>query len=90
MSWERKVARRVAVMNHARNLARSGRYDGWEAIRADMQAVSDLSDAERWFSDPAFRAQLTHLCQWLEKDTPGQEAQEAGGFRRPGLRRGPR
>ncbi len=46
MSWKRKVARRVAVMNHARNLARSGYYNGWEAILADMQAVSDLSDAE--------------------------------------------
>ena len=50
MSWGRKVARRVAVMNHARNLARSGCYNGWEAILADMQAVSDLSDAEVWFN----------------------------------------
>ena len=63
MSWGRKVARRAAVMNHARNLARSGRYNGWEAILADMQTVSDLSDAERWFNDPAFRAQLNRLCE---------------------------
>ena len=71
MSWERKVARRVAVMNHARNLARSGRYDGWEAILADMQAVSDLSDAERWFNDPAFRTQLNHLCGFARQGHTG-------------------
>ena len=71
MSWERKVARRVAVMNHARNLARSGRYDGWEAILADMQAVSDLSDAERWFSDLAFRTQLNHLCEFARQGHTG-------------------
>jgi putative SOS response-associated peptidase YedK len=58
-------------MNHARNLARSGRYDGWEAIRADMQAVSDLSDAERWFSDPAFRAQLNQLCEFARQGYTG-------------------
>ena len=42
MLWERK-ARRVAVLNHARNLARSGRYAGWEAIQADTQSFSDVS-----------------------------------------------
>jgi hypothetical protein len=61
MLWEGK-ARRVAVLNHARNLARSGRYVGWEAIQADTRAFSDLSGAERWFSNPAFRAQLNQLC----------------------------
>jgi hypothetical protein len=71
MSWGRKVARRVAVMNHARNLARSGCYNGWEAILADMQAVSDLSDAEVWFNDLAFRTQLNHLCEFARQGHTG-------------------
>jgi hypothetical protein len=70
MLWERK-ARRVAVLNHARNLARSGRYAGWEAIQADTQSFSDVSGAERWFSDPAFRAQLNHLCEFARQGYTG-------------------
>ena len=70
MLWERK-ARRVAVLNHARNLARSGRYAGWEAIQADTHAFSDLSGAERWFGDPAFRAQLNRLCELAREGQTG-------------------
>lgn len=69
-----------AVLDHARSLARSGRYAGWEAIQADTHAFRDLSDAELWFGVPAFRVQLNHLCDLAREGQTGPKDPEAGSF----------
>lgn len=70
MQWERK-ARRTFVLNYARDLARCGRYADWEAVQADTRAFADLTAAETWFADPAFRTQLNQLCQLAREGRTG-------------------
>lgn len=72
MLWERR-ARRVAVLDCARNLARSGRYANWEAVQTDTKAAHNIDAAETWFRAAAFRAQLNQLCELARKGTPGRE-----------------
>ena len=82
MLWERK-ARRVFVLDYARNLARSGRYADCEAVQAETRAFIDLSPAETWFSDPAFRAQLNQLCELARKGHTGPRGWKGVRLKRP-------
>ena len=82
MLWERK-ARRVFVLDYARNLARSGQYAGWEAVQAETRAFISLSPAETWFADPAFRAQLNQLCELARKGHTGPRGWKGARLKPP-------
>lgn len=61
MLWE-KQTRRATLLRNARNLARSGEFTDWEGVKTAMQRVGCIEEAERWFADHAFRAQLNQIC----------------------------
>ena len=82
MLWERR-ARRVAVLDYARNLARSGRYADWAAVQEDAKAANAFHAAESWFRDPAFRAQLNQLCDLARKGHTGPRGWKGARLRRP-------
>lgn len=82
MLWERR-ARRAAVLEDARNLARSGRYADWAAVQAVAEAVNAFQAAESWFRDPAFPAQLNQLCDLARKGHPGPRGWKGARLQRP-------
>ena len=50
-------------LQQARELARSGRFNTYHAVEAELRHVEGFSAAQRWFKDPNFRAQLAKLCE---------------------------
>ena len=59
--YKKRVAR-AALLEQARNLARSGEHAGVESIMTAMQGVEAFDDVRHWFEDWAFRHQLNRLC----------------------------
>jgi hypothetical protein len=59
---DRTYTRRRAVLNAARNLARSGQHEGCSTIIPQVAAAADYDLARAWFADHALRAQLDGLC----------------------------
>lgn len=64
MSYGEQVRRRVAMLNTARNVARSGEHANWESVAAEMEVAGDFRDVRRAFeADWTIRAQLDELCR---------------------------
>ena len=61
---ERKALyrQRGQVLNHARDLARSGEHADHQTIIPLMIAREDFAVVRRWFEDRAICAQLDKLC----------------------------
>ena len=58
---------RRKVLNHARDLARSGEHTDHQTILLHLVAREDFAVARRWLEDRAFCAQLDLLCATARK-----------------------
>ncbi len=58
----KKQADRMALLEHARKLARSGEHADADSVMAAMQDIEDFTEVQHWFQDWAFRHQLDRLC----------------------------
>ena len=58
---------RRKVLNHARDLARSGEHADHQTIIPLMIAREDFAVVRRWFEDRAFCVQLDKLCTMARK-----------------------
>ncbi len=54
--------RRAKVLNHARNLARSGAHPDHTSIIPHVEALEGFAEIKDRLGDRAFRAQLDRLC----------------------------
>jgi len=53
---------RWRLMNQARGLARSGKYEDHRSILTQIQTDPDFPRVRRWIEMPSFLAQLDRLC----------------------------
>jgi len=60
--FQRKRMVRTALLERARDLARSGEHSNADGIVAAMQHAHDCEDARCWFDNWSFRHQLDRLC----------------------------
>ncbi len=66
---------RRLLLDHARELARSGRHVDHRSIVAELREVEGFALAQARFQEYAFLAQLDRMCRIArESQTPGQEA----------------
>jgi hypothetical protein len=59
--------KRGKVLNHARNLARSGEHAGHQSIVLHLAALEDFEAVRSMFADRAICAQLDLLCARARK-----------------------
>jgi hypothetical protein len=79
--WSKTLIRRGRVLEHARKLARTGKYPDHLSILTEVRQLPDSRMVEeRWFQDPDFLRQLDLTCT---------EAREARGPTRRGHERRP-
>ena len=87
--WSRTLIRRRRVLEHARELARIGKYPDHLSILTEVRQLPDSRMVEeRWFQDPDFLRQLDLTCaeaQELRRPT-GPRDQPAGGARAKGVK----
>ena len=61
--WSRTLIRRRRVLEHARELARTGKYPDHLSILTEVRQLPDSRMVEeRWFQDPDFLRQLDLTC----------------------------
>ena len=61
--WSRTLIRRRRVLEHARELARIGKYPDHLSILTEVRQLPDSwMVEERWFQDPDFLRQLDLTC----------------------------
>lgn len=65
--FQKKRMARTALLERARELARSGEHLDAEGVVAAMQHAYDLEEARCWFEDWSFRHQLNCLCDLAQK-----------------------
>ena len=61
---------RGRVLQHARELARTGRHAGHETILRELEAADGFEVARQWFEDRGLRAQLDRLCMLARDPAP--------------------
>ena len=59
--------KRGKVLNHARDLARSGEHADHQTIILHLAALEDFEAVRSVFEDRAICAQLDLLCAWARK-----------------------
>ena len=59
--------KRAKVLNHARDLARSGEHAGHQSIILHLVALEDFEAVRGVFADRAVCAQLDRLCAMARK-----------------------
>lgn len=68
MSYEEQARKRIAFLNHARNLARSGDHLDSGSVAAAMETLDGFPDARRYLEgNRSLRAQLDQLCRAAKK-----------------------
>jgi hypothetical protein len=61
--WSRTLIRRGRILEHARELARTGKYQDHLSILAEVRQLPDSRMVEeRWFQTPDFLRQLDLTC----------------------------
>jgi hypothetical protein len=65
------------IQNHARKLARSGKFIGWRAIAFELRFETGYQEALQWLADIETQDELDRLCaearKW-GKDKPSEAA----------------
>jgi hypothetical protein len=59
---EPNAERGAYVTKRARELAMSGRYDGWRDIAVVLRFEEDFPEARHWLDHPSVRDNLDRLC----------------------------
>ena len=69
-AFRRRRMVRAALLERARDLARSGEHGGAEAVIAAMRHAEAFDDARCWLDDWSFRHQLDRLCAMARQGRP--------------------
>jgi hypothetical protein len=61
--FDERHERRTRILAEARDLARSGAFDGHAQIADALRHDPDFDLAQEWLADPLLQAQLDQLCE---------------------------
>ena len=64
--------KRTKVLNHARELARSGIHADHKSILVEVTGREDFAVARKWLENSAFLAQLDKLCAKAQRAAEGR------------------
>jgi hypothetical protein len=60
--FDERHERRTRILSEARDLARSGGFEGHAQIADALRHDPDFDLAQEWLADPLLQAQLDELC----------------------------
>ncbi len=77
LDYKRQITRK-ALLEHARNMARSGNHANAESIVTALQSADGFKCVRPWFDDRLFRQQLDRLCTLAREDGTGPRSPRGG------------
>jgi hypothetical protein len=60
--FDERHERRMRILREARDLARSGAFEGHTQVADALRHDPDFDLAQEWLADPLLQAQLDQLC----------------------------
>ena len=81
--WDKRVRTRRVVLQQARALARSGRYDSHKTIFAHLEPLEGFAETRTWIGEHAIRAQLDKLCVMAQERQLGQQYRRVTRYSSP-------